>query len=201
MTQSRQMINDTEHENHSHDFNNKSQKKVHTHTYIYTHLFTLTYMHLSPSYFVRINLANLGQICLWFAYVCCVCRHSIMSNSLQPHGLCPSGFSGHGIFQARILEWVAISSSGRSSWPRHRTRVPCTAGVFFTSESPEKPMICLCYMLSHFSHVQFCDPMDYSLPGSSVYRIFQARILEWIAICIHKCLLNEKINICYNFKQ
>ena len=27
-----------------------------------------------------------------------------------------------------------------------------------------------------------CDPMDYSLPGSSVIKILQARILEWIAI-------------------
>ena len=27
-----------------------------------------------------------------------------------------------------------------------------------------------------------CNPMDYSLPGSSVYEILQARILEWIAI-------------------
>ena len=27
-----------------------------------------------------------------------------------------------------------------------------------------------------------CDPMDYSLPGSSVSGIFQARILEWVAI-------------------
>ena len=27
-----------------------------------------------------------------------------------------------------------------------------------------------------------CDPMDLSPPGSSVYSIFQARILEWIAI-------------------
>ena len=27
-----------------------------------------------------------------------------------------------------------------------------------------------------------CDPMDYSLPGSSVHRIFQARVLEWVAI-------------------
>ena len=27
-----------------------------------------------------------------------------------------------------------------------------------------------------------CDPMDCSLPGSSVYGILQARILEWIAI-------------------
>ena len=27
-----------------------------------------------------------------------------------------------------------------------------------------------------------CDPMDYSPPGSSVYVILQARILEWVAI-------------------
>ena len=27
----------------------------------------------------------------------------------------------------------------------------------------------------------FCDPMDCSLPGSSVHGILQARILEWVA--------------------
>ena len=27
-----------------------------------------------------------------------------------------------------------------------------------------------------------CDPMDCSLPGSSVHEIFQERILEWVAI-------------------
>ena len=27
-----------------------------------------------------------------------------------------------------------------------------------------------------------CDPMDYSLPGSSVHGILQARTLEWVAI-------------------
>ena len=27
-----------------------------------------------------------------------------------------------------------------------------------------------------------CDPMDYSLPGSSVHGIFQARMLEWVAM-------------------
>ena len=26
------------------------------------------------------------------------------------------------------------------------------------------------------------DPMDYSLPGSSIHGIFQARVLEWVAI-------------------
>ena len=31
--------------------------------------------------------------------------------------------SVHGIFQARILEWVAISLSSRSSWPRDWTQV------------------------------------------------------------------------------
>ena len=33
------------------------------------------------------------------------------------------GFSVHGIFQARLLEWVAISFSRGSSWPRNRTLV------------------------------------------------------------------------------
>ena len=32
------------------------------------------------------------------------------------------------------------------------------------------------------SHVQLCDPMDCSPPGSSIHGIFQARILEWVAI-------------------
>ena len=32
-----------------------------------------------------------------------------------------------------------------------------------------------------------CNPMDCSLPGSSVHKIHQARILEWVAIS-HVCL-------------
>ena len=31
-----------------------------------------------------------------------------------------------------------------------------------------------------------CDPMDYNLPGSSVHGIFQARVLEWVAISISR---------------
>ena len=38
-----------------------------------------------------------------------------------------------GILQARILEWVAIPFSRRSSQPRDRTQVSCIAGTFFTS--------------------------------------------------------------------
>ena len=39
----------------------------------------------------------------------------------------------HGIFRARILEWVAFSFSRGSSQPRDRTQVSCIAGGFFTS--------------------------------------------------------------------
>ena len=37
-------------------------------------------------------------------------------------------------------------------------------------------------MLNRFSHVQLCDPIYGSPPGSSVHRILQARILEWVAV-------------------
>ena len=39
--------------------------------------------------------------------------------------------SVHGILQARILEWVAISFSRGSSWPRNRTQDSCIAGRYF----------------------------------------------------------------------
>ena len=37
----------------------------------------------------------------------------------------PPGSPVHGILQARILEWVAISFSRGSSWPRDQTQVSC----------------------------------------------------------------------------
>ena len=40
-------------------------------------------------------------------------------------------FSVHGILQARVLEWVTISFSRGSSWPRNRTRVSCIGGRRF----------------------------------------------------------------------
>ena len=35
-----------------------------------------------------------------------------------------------------------------------------------------------------------CDPMDCSLPGSSVHGIFQARVLEWVAIAFNDYALD-----------
>ena len=57
------------------------------------------------------------------------------SNSTPGHMCGPLGSSVHGIFQARILEWIAISSFRGSSWPRGQTCISCVsciAGRFFT---------------------------------------------------------------------
>ena len=51
----------------------------------------------------------------------------------DPMDCSPPGSSVHEIFQARILEWVAISFSRGSSQPRDRTWVSRTAGKFFTN--------------------------------------------------------------------
>ena len=56
----------------------------------------------------------------------------------------PSGSSVHGIFQTRILEWVAISSSRGSSLPRIQLVSPASpalAGGFFTTALPGKPKV------------------------------------------------------------
>ena len=44
----------------------------------------------------------------------------------------PMDYTVCGILQARILEWVAILFSRRSSQSRNRTRASCIAGRFFT---------------------------------------------------------------------
>ena len=65
----------------------------------------------------------------------------------------PPGSSVPGIFQARILEWVAISFSNACMHAKSLQSCPT-----------------------------LCDPMDSSPPGSPVPGILQARTLEWVAI-------------------
>ena len=85
------------------------------------------------------------------------------------------GSSVHGISQAKILEWVAISYSRGSSQPRDRTQVSYIAGRFFTTRNQKESEVTQ-------SCLTLCDPMDCCLPGSSVHGILQARTLEWVAI-------------------
>ena len=70
-----------------------------------------------------------------FVCVCVYISHSVMFDSLQPHGLYLPGSSVHEIFQARILEWVAISFFRGSSQPRDPTQVSHTADSL-SSEPP-----------------------------------------------------------------
>ena len=67
-----------------------------------------------------------------FVYMCVLVAQSCLS-LCDPMDCSPTGFSVHGILQARILEWVAIPFSRGSSWPRDQTLVSCVAGRFFTT--------------------------------------------------------------------
>ena len=112
------------------------------------------------------------------------------------------GSSVHGISQTRLLEWLVISfcrdtycccevtSVVSNSVRLHRrqpTRLP------HPWDSPGKNTGVGCHFLLQCMNVksesevtQWCltlsNPMDYSLPGSSIHGVFQARVLEWGAI-------------------
>ena len=111
------------------------------------------------------------------------------------------GFSVHGIFQARVLEWVAISFSRGSAWPRDWTLVSRIVDRCFYCLSHQGRYIYI-YIYVEREQVEnnweyrelvkesevtqscptLCDHMDCNFPGSSVHGIFQARILEWVAV-------------------
>ena len=83
-------------------------------------------------------LSGSTQLCALFStdsFLSC----SVASDSLQPHRLYSlPGSSVHGIFQVRILEWVAIPSSRGSSRSRDWTCISYTsslAGGFFTASA------------------------------------------------------------------
>ena len=70
----------------------------------------------------------------------------------HPVGCSPPDCFVHGIFQARILEWGAISSSREPSWPRGRTHVSCLTSRFFYPWArffyPGKPIPCSLFILN-----------------------------------------------------
>ena len=70
--------------------------------------------------------------------VMCVCTFSVMSNSAAPWRLLPSRLLCHGIFKARILEWVAISFLRHLPNPGIKPASlgsPALAGIFFTKRA------------------------------------------------------------------
>ena len=69
-----------------------------------------------------------------------VLSHSVLSDSATPWTVVPQAplFTDS---PGRILEWVAISCSRGSSWPRSRTHIPCIAGGFSTAEPAGKALV------------------------------------------------------------
>ena len=86
--------------------------------YIYIYIYIYGYNYVS------INIYQ-SYICVHLYTHTYVFSHSVLS-LCDPLGCSPPGSSIHGIFQARTLEWVAISFSRGSSQPRNWTCVSCT---------------------------------------------------------------------------
>ena len=79
--------------------------------------------------------------------VCALCSFMKLCLTLcNPMDCSPPGSSVHGIFQVRILKWVAISFSRGSSWPLEIeyacSASPALEGEFFTTE-PHGKSVCL----------------------------------------------------------
>ena len=104
------------------------------------------------------------------------------------------GSSVHGIFQARVLECIAISFSRGSSGPRNWTRVSCIAGrrltVWATREAPEKqdrlakmwtkcyvsyPLFSLIMPHFHFLRILFFWIFSRSILGPSTRYVYLLR--------------------------
>ena len=106
------------------------------------------------------SVGHIGEI----VWSCCCWVTTVVSDSVRPHRRKPTRLLCPGILQARTLEWVAISFSNVWKWK-----------VKSESEVAQS-----CPTLS--------DPMDCSLPGSSVHGIFRARVLEWGTIAFSDCV-------------
>ena len=101
----------------------------------------------------------------------------------------PPGSSAHGILQARILEWVAISSSRGSSQPRGWTWVSCIAGRFFTVwATREFHLVFFCFAVT-----QGCQII---LPPSNCFCIF---IKNYLTIHLWGCFWTLFYSIVYMY--
>ena len=103
---------------------------------------------------------------------------SIVSNSYDPKDYSLTGFSVHGIFQARILEWVTISSSRGSSQPRDWTQVSCFAGSLLHWQAGS---LLLSYQGSPHIFTECCISQSYQ---QNIYRYTERNLLWVIAHAI-----------------
>ena len=99
----------------------------------------------------------------------------------DPTNCSPPGFSVHGILEARILQWIAILFSRGSN----HGLLHCRQILYLRATGKSKILLVVTSIVraqSLQTSPTLCNRMDWSLPGSSVHGIFQARILEWVAM-------------------
>ena len=92
----------------------------------------------------------------------------------------PPGFSVHGMFQARILEWVALPFCRGSSWPRDRTRVSWISGWFFTVWATREWKVAWLLGGIKMCLFHFCTPI-YSTRLGSEHHSYCSKLISWVS--------------------
>ena len=100
---------------------------------------------------------------VYLTYVLCCSRLLQSCLTIWDHMDCsPSGFSVHGILQARILEWVAVLSSKGSSqpsllhWQQHSLPLSVPGKPYLTYSSKQKQQLLkLHFVVSKFFNTQY----------------------------------------------
>ena len=109
-------------------------------------------------------------------YCCCCCWVTlVMSDSVQPHRRQPNRLPH---------PWDS---------PGKNTGVSCHCLLQCMKVKSESEVAQSCPTLH--------DPMDCSLPGSSIHGIFQARVLEWVAIAFSAIIIEWMNNLLFAFSS
>ena len=93
-----------------------------------------------------------------------------------------------GFFQARVLEWIAISFSRGSSWPRNRTQVSCIAGRCFTIWATREALVNLLAVIFFI--------LFYNLQFVHLILVILIAYFFFPSCCKHVSLLSL-VTVCY----
>ena len=98
------------------------------------------------------------------------------------------GSSIHGIFKARVLEWVAISFFKGSSWPRDRTQVSHIVGRCFTVWATRKVSNPFSVEINFFQHD--------SIASNGIYQNYKCQYIEYFNTVVIVHILAVKQTKC-----
>ena len=116
------------------------------------------------------------------------CARSVMSDFCNPMDCSWPGSYVPGIFPARILEWVTISTSRESSWPRIKLTSPVPPALqvdsaqIFGHHSPDK----LTHQINHCNYsLTMC--FSSSLSNWECLLYWSVCVCVWVSVCVCVC--------------